>query len=94
MNLQEMGAKRCNLGLVLDFLNGRKQKVFALHENDSDSPWSDTSVGVPQGTKLAGIIFLAVINSLLNRHDDRYKFVEYLSIVLAYLVENTLHNKT
>ena len=65
MNLQEMGAKRRTLGLVLDFLTGRKQKVFALHKNDSDSSWSDTSCGAPQGTKLAGIIFLAVIKSLL-----------------------------
>ncbi|XP_065568984.1 uncharacterized protein LOC136032638 [Artemia franciscana] len=48
MNLQEMGAKRRTLGLVLDFLTGRKQKVFALHENDSDSSWSDTSCGAPQ----------------------------------------------
>ena len=93
MNLQEMGAKRRTLSLVLDFLTGQKQKAFALRENDSDSSWSDTSVGVPQGTKLAGIIFLAVINSLLNHHDYRYKFVDDLSIVLAYLVENTIITK-
>ena len=39
MNVQEMGAKRHTFGLVLDFLTGRKQKVFALPENDSDSSW-------------------------------------------------------
>ena len=93
MNLQEMGAKRRTIGLVFDFLTGRKQKVFVLQENDSDSSWSDTSCGAPQGTKLAGIIFLAVINSLFNHHDDRYKFVDDLSIVLAYLVENVIITK-
>ena len=34
MSLQEMGAKRRTPGLVLDFLTGRKQTVFALHEKD------------------------------------------------------------
>jgi len=32
MYLQEMGTKRRILNLVLDFLTGRKQKVFALHK--------------------------------------------------------------
>ena len=93
INLQEMGAKWRTLGLVLDFLTGQKQKVFALHENDLDSSWSDTSCRAPQCTKLAGIIFLAVINSLLNHHDNHYKFVDDLSIVLAYLVKNTIITK-
>ena len=65
----------------------------SLRENDSDSSWSDISCGAPQGSKLAGIIFLVVINSLLNHHDDRYKFVDDLSIVLAYLVKNTIITK-
>ena len=93
MNLQEMGAKRRTLGLVLDLLTDRKRKVFALHENDSYSSWSDTSSRVPQDTKLAGIIFLAVINSLFNHHDDRYKFLDDLSIVLSYLVEKIIITK-
>ena len=44
----------------------------------------------PTRHKISWNIFLAVINSLLNHHDDLYKFVDDLSIVLTYLVENTI----
>ena len=78
---------RQTLSIVLDFLSGRQQKVFALHEEDTDSKWSDITCGAPQGTKLAGITFLAVINYILSEHKDRYKFVDDLSLVLTYLLE-------
>ena len=86
-NLSEMGAKSDLLRLVADFLSQREQCVFALSEDDSNSAFLPITCGAPQGTKLAGIIFLAVINFILRTFKDRYKFVDDLSFLLKYLLE-------
>ena len=82
--LKQMGAKRQTLAIVLDFLSERQQKVFALHEEDCDSEWSKITCGAPQGTNLAGIMFLAIINYLMVEHTDKYKFVDDLSLLFPY----------
>ena len=88
LNLKLMGAKKKTLTLVLDFLSQRMHRVFALYEGDSNSEWSSSTCGALQGTKLAAIVFLSVINFLITDYDDRYKFVDDLSFILKYLVQN------
>ena len=77
-----MGAKRQTLATVFNFLSEIQQKVFALYEEDCDSELSKITCSAPQGTKLAGITFLAIINYLLVEHTDKYKFVHDLSLLL------------
>ena len=88
LNLKLMGAKKKTLTLVLDFFRQRMHRVFALYECDTNSKWSSSTCGAPQGTKLAAIVFLPVINFLIADYDDRYKFVDDLSFTLKYLVQN------
>ena len=47
----------------------------------------------PKRHEISCNIFLAAINSLPSYHEDRYKFVDDMSIVLAHLVENTIITK-
>jgi len=47
----------------------------------------------PQGTKLAGITFLAIVNFLLVEHNDNYKFVDDLSLLLSYLLHGNIPTK-
>ena len=92
-NLKRMGAKRQTLAIVLDFLSERQQKVFALYEEDCDSEWSKITCGAPQGTKLAGITFLAIINYLMVEHTDKYKFVDDLSLLFPYRLHGNVPTK-
>ncbi|XP_065562451.1 uncharacterized protein LOC136028533 [Artemia franciscana] len=71
----------------------RKQRVYALFEGDSDSDWTGKTCGSPQGTKLAAIVFIAVINYLLVEYEDHYKFIDDISFLLKYLVENGIVKK-
>ena len=61
--------------------------MFAVFEDDSNSECS-LSCGAPQGTKLVAIVFLSVINFLIADYGDSYKFVDDLSFILKYLVQN------
>jgi len=45
--------------------------------------------GAPQGTKLAALLFIAVINFVLSEFEDRFKYVDDLSVLLKYLIENS-----
>ena len=71
-----------------DSLGQRMHRVFSLYESDSNSKWFSSTCGAPQGTKLAAIVFLSVINFLITDYDDHYKFVDDLSFILKYLVQN------
>ncbi|XP_065583824.1 uncharacterized protein LOC136042814 [Artemia franciscana] len=92
-NLKIMGAKKRVLSVIMDFLSNRKQRVYALFEGDSDSDWTGITCGAPQGTKLAAIVFIAVINYLLVEYEDHYKFIDDISFLLKYLVENGIVEK-
>ncbi|XP_065582837.1 uncharacterized protein LOC136041954 [Artemia franciscana] len=92
-NLKIMGAKKRVLSVIMDFLSNRKQRVYALFGGDSDSDWTGITCGVPQGTKLAAIVFIAVINYLLVEYEDHYKFIDDISFLLKYLVENGIVKK-
>ncbi|XP_065557774.1 uncharacterized protein LOC136025719 [Artemia franciscana] len=92
-NLKIMGAKKHVLSVIMDFLSNRKQRVYALFEGDSDSDWTGITSGAPQGTKLAAIVFIAVINYLLVEYEDHYMFIDDISFLLKYLVENEIVKK-
>lgn len=88
-NLKVMGACRHILLLIIDFLRDRLQSVYGLYPGDTDSEWSELTCGAPQGTKLAALLFLAVINFVLADFDERFKFVDDLSTLLKYLIEKS-----
>ena len=83
-NLKEMGAKTQILLLVREFLEGRRQSVYPLFAEYTCSEWSELTCGCPQGTKLAALLFLAVINPILAEFEERFKFVDDLSALLKY----------
>ena len=85
-----MGAKTQILLLVREFLQGRRQSVYPLFAEDTCSEWSELTCGCPQGTKLAALLFLAVINPILAEFEERSKFVDDLSALLKYIVENAV----
>ena len=85
-NMRAMGAQKRSLALVMSFLQDRMQCVFPLFEGDLISYWSKLTCGAPQGTRLAGFIFISLINFLLQNFEERLKFVDDLSFVLKYLV--------
>ena len=56
-----LGCRPSLLSFVASFLSGRQHQV---RYEDVLSSWDEITCGVPQGTRLGPIIFLAVINSL------------------------------
>ena len=65
---------------IADFLTARQQCV-RYHSTCSD--WSTLHAGVPQGTKLGPIIFLAMINDVKpdGNNISTFKYVDDMSIV-------------
>ena len=48
------------------------------------------SQSCPQGTKLGALLFLAVINPILAEFKGHFTFVDDLSTLLKYIVENAV----
>ncbi|XP_072172620.1 uncharacterized protein [Diadema setosum] len=63
---------------ICSFLSNRSQTV--LYKGTTSSSES-LACGVPQGTKLGPIIFLIMVNDLALTADNRWKYVDDLSIV-------------
>lgn len=61
--LHDLGIKGNDLKIFEDFLNERKQYVEI---NDVKSTFKDIKVGIPQGSKLAGTLFITFINGVLK----------------------------
>ena len=59
-NVLDLGAPSATVQWIVNFLTKRKQRV-KYKQNFSD--WQTLSCGVPQGTKLGPVIFLACINN-------------------------------
>ena len=59
--LLNLDVKPSVVNWIIDFLRGRQQKVKV---NGVFSDWLDVPAGVPQGTRLAPWLFLAMINDL------------------------------
>ena len=84
MNLKLMSVNRLTVLLIAEFLSNRRQCVFPLFEGDTVSFSRKITCGAPQGTRLAGLIFVDVINFVLSNNDQRYEFVDDLSVLLNY----------
>ena len=72
-----MGVRRELLPWIGDFLSNRKQQVKM---NGVSSDWRDVTCGVPQGTKIGPIVFLAMVNDVAQGHNDRWKFVDDITV--------------
>ena len=65
-SLRAMGARKHILLLVINFLQDRFQFFYSLFPGDTNSEWAELTCSAPQGTKLVGLLFLAVINFVLS----------------------------
>ncbi|KAI8493301.1 hypothetical protein Bbelb_293050 [Branchiostoma belcheri] len=65
---------------VCSFVTGRRQRV---RYQGSLSDWLTLTCGVPQGTKLGPLVFLALVNDALPCHEtssDSFKYVDDISV--------------
>ena len=75
--LYELGTRCEILPWITHFLNGRRQCV---QYQSALSEWKTLSSGVPQGTKVGPITFIAVINSASEDSATKsFKYVDDLS---------------
>lgn len=76
--LIRMGVRRELLPWVGSFLTNRRQRVRV---NGALSGWRTVTCGVPQGTKVGPVVFLAMINDVAADHPHRWKFVDDITTV-------------
>ena len=74
------GLSKSSLKLLLDYLEGRKQRV---KNGSSYSFWSDVKRGVPQGSTLVLLLLNVVINDLLM-FIENCKICTFSVILLQY----------
>jgi len=60
-----------------DFLTDREQCVRLLSHT---SDWSRTTCGVPQGTKVGPVVFLAMVNDVASDAPHRWKYVDDITV--------------
>ena len=75
--------------LVINFLQACYQCIYSLFPGDTNSEWVELTCGAPQGNKLASVLFLEVINFILSCYEERFKYVDDLSVLLKYIVEKS-----
>ena len=77
-----MGVPSYLVAWIGDFLSNREQCV---RYGDSHSEWTYVHTGVPQGTKLGLIIFLAIINDAVinkkNTNIRHFKYVDDMTVI-------------
>ena len=76
--LIQLGVDRSILPVICSFLTNRSQTVQFC---GATSNALDITCGVPQGTKLGPLIFLAVINDAACTVADRWKYVDDLTFL-------------
>lgn len=74
--LQLLGVPDILINWCADFLC---QRYFSVKTGENKSAWKSTHAGVPQGTKLGPLLFLAMINGLTSDL-PLYKYVDDVSI--------------
>ena len=72
-----MNVRREILPWIGSFLSGRKQRVRV---NGATSDWYDVTCGVPQGTKVGPVVFLAMVNTVAELQHNRWKFVDDITV--------------
>ena len=74
-----LGVRRELLPWICNFLSNRRQCVRV---NGALSEWQPVSCGVPQGTELDPVVFLAMVNDVALDTSDRWKFVDNISLAV------------
>ena len=85
--LLNMNVRKEILPWIGSFLSGRKQRVKV---NGATSDWYDVTCGVPQGTKVGPVVFLAMVNNVAEFQPNRWKFVD--DITVASRSKHTANN--
>ena len=72
-----MNVRKEILPWIDSFLSSQKQSVRV---NGATSDWYDVTCGVPQGTKVGPVVFLAMVNNVAELQLDRWKFVDDITV--------------
>ena len=76
-HLLNMNVRRELIPWISNFLSSRQQCVkLASHTSE----WSSTTCGVPQGTKLGPVVFLAMVNLVATESGCRWKYVDDITV--------------
>ncbi|CAH1246075.1 Hypp7649 [Branchiostoma lanceolatum] len=78
--LIDLGVRPSLVPWVSSFLSGRRQRV---RYQGAVSDWVTLTCGVPQGTKLGPLVFLALVNDALPSNEtssDSFKYVDDISV--------------
>ena len=78
LELRSLGVHDAIIGWITDFLSYRSQRVKI---GDAISPCVFSNGGIPQGTKLAPILFAVLVNKLVAGWYTRVKYVDDLSVL-------------
>ncbi|KAI8493050.1 hypothetical protein Bbelb_290540 [Branchiostoma belcheri] len=87
--LIDLGVRPSIVPWVCSFLSGRRQRV---RYQGAVSGWQTLTCGVPQGTKLGPLVFLALVNDALPSNEtssDTFKYVDDISVSESRLVSVT-----
>lgn len=76
--LEHYGVDDAIIGWIADFLSRRSRRVKI---GDAISPCVFPNGGIPQGTKLAPILFAVLVNKLVAGWYTRVKYVDDLSVL-------------
>ncbi|XP_042887622.1 uncharacterized protein LOC122263307 [Penaeus japonicus] len=83
-----LGCRPHLLAFVTSFLSDRRHRV---RYQDALSDWDSISCGVPQGTRLGPVVFLAIINRLCSNVDIRAKHVDDLTFDEIVDAKDAIH---
>ena len=79
--LISLGARPEIIPWIISFLTERRQRV---RYHSAFSNWVTLTCGVPQGTKIGPLVFLAIIDKACSDFDHKWKFVDDLSLGETY----------
>ena len=87
--LYHLGCQTSLLPIITSFLTGKQQ---CTKYSGQTSPWLITICGVPQGTCIGRVIFLAIINSLLQNSSQKVKFMDDITVYTVAKTTNLQMN--
>ena len=88
--LIHMGVSSALIPWISDFLTDRKQCVRV---NGATSEWYSVTCGVPQGTKVGPVVFMAMVNAVADNIPHRWKYVDDITIAITHSPTSPSNNK-